>query len=401
MGVRRDRVHRSLRHGPHRSVWGVVRSVRPIQLRSHAAVVLVLAASCALHTTPPPTPLQTSANLTVTGSALRIQVRALAGPYVGQIEAAADDAAQRCGDTPSVVIRALEWKLNAVPLAQNALFQPDPLVALLDGWAYSVQMRDFLQSEQGRAALGACDDDAAAAMDRLSHQELNIATRFAPETAVRIEERVERWAAEHPLPSLSAPRATAAFELASESARRDLGALAAVGSIVETLDDVMVQIAAYRETLLKEARWTGELAAAQLGASDVATRLAADAERFATAADRASALMVRIPLIVEQERKASMADIDAQRVATLAALEAQTDAVMTRLQAQTDVVMNRIDATSRTAIDQVAEVADRVIDRAALRAAQVVLAFAAIVAVGAVLVAWILAARLRRQRFER
>jgi hypothetical protein len=372
--------------------------VQPFVLRSRAAVALVLATACGLSTMPPPSPLQERADLTVTGNALRIEVRALAGPYTGQIEATADEAALRCGDDPSVRIRALEWKLNAVALGQNALLQPDPVVALIDGWAYAVQMRDFLGSDRGRAALGACHGDAAAAMDRIAHQELGVATRFAPESAGRIEQRVQRWAAEHPLASLSAPRATAAEALATASARKDLGALAALGTIVETLDDVMVRVAAYRETLLKEARWTGELAAMELGASDLASRATADADRIAAAADRMGALMAAIPALVERERHAAIAALREEREAAMADLDAQRIDTLKALQAQADLVMTRIDATSRMTIQEVAGRADHLIDHAALRAAQVGLGLAAILAVAALLVARELGVRLRRTR---
>jgi len=372
-------------------------------------VAFALATACALNTMPQPSALQQSANLTVMGSALRIEVRALVGPFVGQIEAAADEAARRCGDDPSVRIRSLEWKLNAVGLGQNALLQPDPLVALLDVWAYALQMRDFLSGDRGRAALGACHRDAAAAMDRIAHQELGIATRLAPESAAGAEQLVERWAAEHPLASLSSPRATAAEMLATASARKDLGALAAIGTFVETVDDVMLRIAAYRETVHKEVRWMGELAAAQAGASDIAARAVADADRIAAAVDQMGALMVTIPALVERERTAAiaamrdetrvtMAAIDAQRIDSLKALQAEADVMMTRVDATSRMMMDRIDATSRMAIEDVAGRADHVIDHAALRAAQVVLALAAVLAVAALLIARQLGVRLRRPR---
>jgi hypothetical protein len=382
--------------------------MRPFVLRRLAAA-LVLGAACTLNTTPRPSALHEETGLTVTGNALRIEVRALVGPYVGQIEAAADEAARRCGDDPSVRIRALEWKLNAVALGQNALLQPDPVVALVDGWAYAVQMRDFLGGDRGRVALGACHRDAAAAMDRIGHEEVGIASRFSPESVERIAQLVQRWAADHPLASLSAPRATAAEMLATASARKDLGALAAVGTVVETLDDVVVRIAAYRETMNKEVRWAGELAAAQAGASDLAARALADADRIAGAVDRIGALAAALPALVEgerdaaiaamrDERKAAMADIDAQRLDTLKALQAQTDVVMSRLDAMSRGVMDRVDATSRTTVDEVGGRADRIVDRVFLRAAQVGFAFAVPLLVAALLVARALGVRLGRSR---
>jgi hypothetical protein len=246
-------------------------------------------------------------------------------------------------------------------------------------------------------------------MDRIAHQEGGIAARFAPESAERIAQDVERWAADHPLASLSAPRATAAEMLATASARKDLGALAAVGTIVETLDDVVVRIAAYRETLNKEVRWAGELAATQAGASDLAARALADADRIAGAVDRIGALAAAISALVQgeraaaiaamrEERQAALADIDAQRLDTLKALQAQTDVVMSRVEAMSRALMDRVDATSRMTVEEVAGRADHVVDRVFLRAAQVGLAFAVLLLVAALLVARALGVRLRRSR---
>lgn len=44
----------------------------------------------------------------------------------------------------------MQWKLNAIPAAQTAAFQFDPLVGLFDLWAFSAQMREFFESGRGR-----------------------------------------------------------------------------------------------------------------------------------------------------------------------------------------------------------------------------------------------------------
>jgi len=142
----------------------------------------------------------------------------------------------------------------------------------------------------------------------------------------------------------------------------------------------------------------GELAAAQVGASDIAARATADADRIAAAADRVGALSARIPVLIERERNAAIAAMRDETRVTMAAIDAQRIDTLKALQAQTDVVMTRIDATSRMAIEEVAGHAERVIDHAALRAAQVGLAVAAVLAVAALLAARELAVRIRRPR---
>jgi hypothetical protein len=353
-------------------------------------LVPALAAACHLDTLPPPG-LAEQQRLSVVGAELRVRVRALVGPYVGALEAAADEAALRCPDL-AVRARALAWKIQAVPLAQDALLQADPLVALLDGWAYAIQLRNLLGGG-GADGLGACSGAAASSMARLAEAARAIVTEVAGRDVARADRLVERWALEHPLRALAAPRATVAAALAGAS-RKELGALAAVGTIVETLDDLTIRIAAYRETILKEARWTGELAAAQLGAGDLAARAAEDAGRIALAADRMGLLVARVPGLLEREREAALGAMRGERQAVLADIDRQRTETLVAMRAEADALVGRMDGLSRSAIDEASARAERIVDRAFLRTAELVLGLAAIAVVLALVVARTLGIRI-------
>ena len=381
--VGRSRKRRGAWRRPRRELLGVL-------------LVQALAAACHLNTLPPPG-LAEQQNLSVVGSELRVRVRALVGPYVGALEAAADEAAVRCPD-PIVRQNALAWKIQAVPLAQDALLQADPLVALVDGWAYAVQLRNLLGGEAGADALGACTAAAASSMRRLAEAARAIAVEVAGRDVTRADRLVERWAYEHPLRALLAPRATVAAALATATTRKELGALAAVGTIVETLDDLTTRIAAYRETILKEARWTGELAVAQAGASDLAARAAEDAARLALAADRMGALVERIPALLEREREAAVAAVRGERVAVLADLDRQRTETLRAMRSETETVFGRMDGLSRGAIDEASARAERIVDRAFLRTAELVLGLAAIAVIVALLAARMLGIPIPRVR---
>jgi hypothetical protein len=345
-------------------------------------------AACHLETLPSGGLAETH-GLNVTGSELRVRVRALVSPYVDALEAAADDAAARC---PGVNVRAdaLQWKLAAVPAAQDALLQADPVVALLDGWAYAVQMRNLLSGDEGLVELGECSRSAAADMGRIAEEARTIAAGLAGTDASRAHGIVEQWATKNPLRNLFAPRNTMAEALAKESARKQLGALAAVGTIVETLDDLVIRIAAYRETLLKEARWTGELAALQALGSEPAARAVDDVGRMATAAERMGVLMDRMPALIARERKAAVAAVSAEREAVMAGLREEREAVMADIDRQrvetlsalrrdTGAAVDRVDQLSRSAIDQGAARAEAIVDHVILRIAQLLLALGALV----------------------
>ena len=357
--------------------------------------VALLSVGCGLETMPR-TGLAEQQNLTVVGSELRIRVRALAGPYVGAIEEAADDAAQRCRD-PAIRVQALEWKLGSIPQAQDALLQADPLVALLDGWAYAVQMQRYLEGPAGRAALGECAGDAAAMMARVAARGKEIVEALVPGRGDATASLVEAWVNEHPLRALHLPRATIAPALASRSARKQLGALEAVGSVVETLDDLTARIAAYRESLLKEARWTAELAATHAVTSDLAAQTTRDVGRLSGAAERLGALAAALPSLVARERTAALDAVRAERVAVLAEIDAQRAETLALLQSERDVTLDRIDAMGRAAIDAAGARAEQLVDRVFLRIAE--LAVALLLAAGLIflVVNRVLRARTRRR----
>src|SRR5512139_839396 len=275
----------------------------------------LLPAGCGLDTMPKGG-LAEQQKLTVVGSELRIRVRAMAGPYVAAVEEAADDVARRCPD-PATRARALEWKLAAVPQAQDALLQADPVVALLDGWAYAMQMQRHLEDPADPARLGECARGAAATLAAIEVRGREIVEELAPGRGDSVEELVGSWVDEHPLRALHLSRTTIAPALAHASARKQLGALEAAGTMVETLDDLTVRIAAYRESLLKEARWTAELAATRVAGSDLAVQAARDAARLSAAAERLGALAAAMPGLVARERAVALDALRAERVAVL------------------------------------------------------------------------------------
>jgi hypothetical protein len=248
-------------------------------------------------------------------------------------------------------------------------------------------MQTYLESPAGRAAFGACHSDAARAMGKVAARGRQIVDALAPDRGQRAEDLVREWAAARPLRSLSLPRASIAPALAKANARESLGALAAVGAVVETLDDLTARIATYRETLSKEARWTGELAAIQAASSDVALRAADDADRIAAAMERIGRLAEETPRLAARERAATLEDIDAMRSETLA-----------RFQAEGDKALRQIDRTSNAAIDRAADRAEQIVDHAFLRAAQLTLGLLIATALAVVLVGRALGFRFRTLR---
>src|SRR5262252_103883 len=111
-------------------------------MRGLLCVALLVASACAA--SPPKSKLQQAVSQgRMSPDELRIRVRALAGPFSGQIEAFADEIARRSPD-PQTRFAVTRFKINAIPALQSTLFEPDPVAALIDSWVLLAQLEDAI-----------------------------------------------------------------------------------------------------------------------------------------------------------------------------------------------------------------------------------------------------------------
>src|SRR3954447_576948 len=82
---------------------------------------------------------ETLQNVAVTQEQLRLRVRALVGPMCGRIEREAD-AVVAGTDDRNVKLAALTFQIDAVTAMREALYQPEPVVAIVDAMTLCNQM---------------------------------------------------------------------------------------------------------------------------------------------------------------------------------------------------------------------------------------------------------------------
>ena len=123
------------------------------------AGLALMAAGCRMAT---PAPVRENVHaaddLAANEQQIRLRIRALVEPYSGSIVETADRI--RAGTTNRAIRReALLWKIEAVPALREALFRPNPLVAIGDTWVLIWQMTDYFEKGRGKQALGAASPD--------------------------------------------------------------------------------------------------------------------------------------------------------------------------------------------------------------------------------------------------
>lgn len=260
--------------------------------------------------------VHSESDIALTGEQLRLHVRALVDPLCGRIEAAADRIIAESTE-PTVRRHALIWKIDAVPTLRQALFQPEPLVGLMDAWVLSFQMEQFFDQGPGRELLGEYREQAVSACRELEEELARWAAAVTHSGDVSEARAFARqWAVEHPITDAISGRTSTL----SRSTERDLpdsfGTLEAVGNLTLTVDDLNRRLEVYSDQVVRQARWEAQLLLATVAEEYRLDEALPLAERAVKSAEMATETVQRL---------APHAD-EAVRVAERAAKSAETAA---------------------------------------------------------------------------
>lgn len=299
-----------------------------------AAALVALSGGAACHRAPPVsrTAAEIARDVGIPPNELRIRVRAAAGRLSSLIEGAADRIATGAGD-PSVRRAALVWKIEAIPELQESLFRPDPYLAVYDTWAFSVQMSEWFRTGKGEKDFGGHSSEALAASEHMKDEMEKLAARVA--TSKQDQPRGTRfirdWASKHPIESAIAGRVSLSETRTRLAAEPELGFLATVGSLTESISDVQARLDLANAYLPKMARWQGELllldATGRLSAGDTLKNL----DALMGALTRATKTLEDAPDLVARERTATLEQLRNERIAVLKSVHAEVGRALDRL----------------------------------------------------------------------
>jgi hypothetical protein len=267
------------------------------------AVVLVLAATgCQLAA--PEIKVQPGGlakeDIALTQNQIRLRVRAMVGPMCGEIEQAADQIA--AGTTSHDLKRAaLEWKIEAVPTMRGAIFQPDPITALMDTWVLCTQMADYFETGPGKPALGNSSPTAVATCRRLEEMVAQVAATMTVSGDVsKLRALVRQWAADHPIKNSIAGRESFLSHVLDREAMEALSAGEVVADLATAVEDLSRKLDVYTDQLVRQARWEAELFKSEILADVPVNQALPLAERAVRTAEQAAATLDRLAPAVER-----------------------------------------------------------------------------------------------------
>ncbi len=262
-------------------------------------------------------------NVTSSTPELSSRNQSLLAVYSAEIETAADKI---ISESPSHATRrqALDWKAEAIPVMQTSLLNTDPIAAALDTWAFLFQMRSYMERPALKKVLGEFHPVVGQTVSNMDAEMERIIRLGAPTAdVVNLRQRISVWADAHPIQASLAGRQSLDPDLIRKAEQSDLGTLASIQALGESIGDLTARLDSYNLYVPKQARWQAELLLSDVTRDPQVNGALSNLDVLSQTAAKASSSMDRLPQLMGQTREAIRADVESQRLATQAFLNEQ------------------------------------------------------------------------------
>ena len=258
-----------------------------------------------------------------TASELRLEINDLAGVFEGTIEQAADKVIAQSKDN-EISRHALLWKINGIPAAYMALFQPDPGVAFIDTWAFSTQMVDYFKNGSGKTDFGPWQHIALEASQKLESLVMKLGESVSANSNITpTRDKIRVWAHDNPIERDFIYRNTTVPVLGKMLGDEELGTFQTVGSIGITVEEVSYRMGVYLHLLTKQARWQAELIMKGTDDKPSIQDGLETLDELGSFINRIAPLLEQTPDLIIRERKAILKAIQKERIEVLANINQQ------------------------------------------------------------------------------
>lgn len=267
----------------------------------------------------------------------RIETRQFAADFIERVARAADIIADGTEDA-GIRANTLRWKIGASVASRRAAYRSEPPLALVDTWAFALQMEAFFREGSGRELFGSQQQTALDAARALAREADALAARRL-DAGVLADYRklVSEYAASERLSDLSFRRAPIG-PLWREAAARDGSVPKSVDAGSEVRADASDRLDIYGQRIPDELRWRAELAYVESGfqPGDLSRGL----KRFEEELTKLSALAQTQPELAMERLAAFQAEMahvfenfDRRWGQTLAMLPVEREALVQNLEA--------------------------------------------------------------------
>jgi len=203
----------------------------------------------------------------------RMLTRDYAARFSDSVARAADDIAAHTLNTARQE-DSVRWKLSAAAASRQAATQMAPMMALLDSWALSAQMRQFFGSDGAGAQLfGDSQSGARDAAEALEKDAERMAESVTSKTEfASYSQFVAAYVRDYPLRNIDFKRESV-LNLWVSQTHQESTLLSTLGTVPEALGDFADRTRLYSEQLPQETVWRTQLAMRQSDFQELFARM--------------------------------------------------------------------------------------------------------------------------------
>lgn len=288
----------------------------------------------------------------------RILTREYSTRFIGAVDQTADDIAANTEDSVTR-LNALRWKIVAASKSQHAAGQMAPMMGLLDTWALSMQMSEYLANGSGRALFGTQQQRAVTLAADLSQEAEDLVRRLTtPDEFSRDERFIDDYVRAYPIENLHFARASLV-----DYWTRDTGAklklVDTLGTVPEALADAGDRLRMYGDTGPSQVLWQAQLAAQESGIS--AKDLKAALQRLDERIARLYAMVDATPTMVDGVVRDAGKRFDASWAEMMRDVRDERTTLSGSLSAERQAAVNALDAQRAAVAADAARIASQVV----------------------------------------
>ncbi len=198
----------------------------------------------------------------------RLLTRDYAAQFANVMVRTIDDAAKDA--PPAVSAQALRLKLSSVSEITRASTGLSAVGSLLDTWAFTLQLRDFLVTGAGDDLFGAAQPDVRRDVTALAAEADNLGRKVLAGDYASDHQFVADYVARHPLGRVDFVRPSLLAEWVADPHQHN--PLRSSGTVAQALGDVSDRLRIYGERIPNITLWQAEVALDRAGFDDAEYR---------------------------------------------------------------------------------------------------------------------------------
>jgi len=294
----------------------------------------------------------------------RMLTREYAAHFMTSVVQAADNIADKSPD-PAVALAALRWKIGATAASQHAATQQAPMMGLLDTWALSAQMREYLGTGTGSRLFGELQPTAQVVSATLEQEIVRLAQSLtSPKEFAGYQQFVDDYVRDHALTNADFARASV-VDLWVTQTGQQASLLSTLGTAPEAMGDVADRMRLLGEQVPAQSIWKTQLALRDsgYGQEDFHQALKRLDDRLATISKLAdqSPDMVHDAIADLRKSMLEVADkFDRSLTAMMDSLSAERSALAGDVRDERTVLVTAVDAQRALAMQEAERIAVRV-----------------------------------------